>query len=169
MIWMVVADMIKQWMMSIQLLIPKVPSNIDGWRFPLIFDVPSNVSPVLCLLSFLSTSAVNGPFSFTLKDILKSTISFQLAFSVFSAPVECLHNGALHIRLVKLKGDLDILAGTKNGQNFGKKSCWAQFQLWASVDLSLSCKWGHVGYVGPVRWQIKGCLTTEPRTFDSGF
>jgi hypothetical protein len=23
--------------------------------------------------------------------------------------------------------------------------------------------------VRPVRWQIKGCQTTEPRTFDSGF
>ena len=27
----------------------------------------------------------------------------------------------------------------KNGQNFGKKSCWAQFQLWASFDSSSSC------------------------------
>jgi hypothetical protein len=25
------------------------------------------------------------------------------------------------------------------------------------------------GRVRPVRWQIKGCQTTEPRTFDSGF
>jgi hypothetical protein len=26
------------------------------------------------------------------------------------------------------------LAGAKNGQNFGLKTCWAKFQLWSSID-----------------------------------
>ncbi len=29
--------------------------------------------------------------------------------------------------------------------------------------------WVRPRWVRPVRWQIKGCQTTEPRTFDSGF
>jgi hypothetical protein len=43
-----------------------------------------------------------------------------------------------YLRLVKLKGDLKVLVGTKNGQNFSKKTFLAQFQLWSSFDLSSS-------------------------------
>ena len=38
-----------------------------------------------------------------------------------------------------------------------------------TVDVGLITSWVRPHRVRPVRWQIKDCQTTEPRTFDSGF
>ena len=70
------------------------------------------------------------------------------------------HHG-LELGLASLRASLDHL-------RVGLGINW-RFQLGVRRGLYQRVSRVRPRRVRPVRWQIKGCQTTEPRTFDSGF